>query len=516
MPTNSYTPPGVTVSEVVDPSISPILATPSSVALVAPVTVSGSATNAGGITVTETVKLVATTAVALGTVANTTVSSISIVSVKDATDPSSSEAQTNGVYPSGEGGYVFDSNAKTIRRGNSSSVIPDGNFVYVTYRYTPADYFSAVRMTNIADVEKRFGSAYTSNQTGINSIITYAAAIAFENGALDVILQPLFYDNNGTRQQPTDSQVADDGTWQSTFLALRDIDQINIVVPVIGQSFPNVGDAQQLSIIQKLQSHIKFMKDSEQQQIIAVVGYDNSSSDLVADALTLQADAVALADAYGGDVSENIVFVAPASFTRSTPATSTSELKIGGQYAAVGVAGMIASRPVSQSITRRTLSGFTSVADARTKEQKNEDAGSGLLVIEQKGRSIVVRHGITVNTSSTVKREISVVRAKQRVMESVRDTSEQLIGEVIADGEAPFVVQTAIIGVLEELRGAGDIVDYGDVQARTKSLDPTEIEVRFSYRPAMPVNYISISFSLDLTSGEFDATDTSVVDTSTF
>jgi hypothetical protein len=31
------------------------------------------------------------------------------------------------------------------------------------------------------------------------------------------------------------------------------------------------------------------------------------------------------------------------------------------------------------------------------------------------------------------------------------------------------------------------------------SLEPTTIQVKFSYRPAFPVNYIDVSFSLDLT-----------------
>jgi hypothetical protein len=85
------------------------------------------------------------------------------------------------------------------------------------------------------------------------------------------------------------------------------------------------------------------------------------------------------------------------------------------------------------------------------------------------------------------------------MIESLRDTLDSLIGEVIADDTAPGVVASAIRNVLEALRGAGDLVAYSDIQARTTSLDPTIIEVRFSYRPAFPINYINIVFSLDLT-----------------
>lgn len=516
MASNTYTPPGVTVSEVVDPSISTVIATPATVCIVAPVTVSGSAASAGAITVTDAVTLSSTTAVALPSLVGKTVSATSIVQVVDATQPSVSEAQSNGVYPAGEGGYVYDSNALTIRRGNSSTVIPDGNTVYVTYTYTPTDYFQAIRLDNVADIERRFGAAYTDDGNSINSIITYAAGCAFENGAADVILQPLFFNNNGVRVQPNDAQVAAASTWVDNFVALRDIDAINVITPAIGQSYANVGDSQQLAIIEALQDHIKFMKDSEQQHIIAVVGEDSSTSGSVAQMATLRTHGATLAGRYGGDVAENTIFVSPSRFTRPTPSGNATALTVGGQYVAAAVAGMIASRPVSQSLTRKIIAGFATVAEARTKVDKNTDAANGLLVTEQKAGSVVIRHGVTLDTTSTVRREISIVRAKQRVMESVRSTCENLIGEVVADGDAAIVVQSAVIGVLEELRNAGDLIDYGDVQARTLSLDPTQIEVRFSYRPAFPVNYITVGFSLDLTTGDLTVADTANVDTSTF
>jgi hypothetical protein len=139
--------------------------------------------------------------------------------------------------------------------------------------------------------------------------------------------------------------------------------------------------------------------------------------------------------------------------------------------------------------------------DSRDAQQRNADAAAGLLVIEQKGNNLTVRHGITLNNSNGAsKAEISVVRAKHRMIASVRDTLDtQVVGSLIADANAPQIVATTVAAVLEGLRQARDLVDYANVEAQYTSLDPTTINVRFAYRPAFPINYINIEFSLDLT-----------------
>jgi hypothetical protein len=514
MASNIYTAPGVSVQEFTSPSIDPLLATPASVALV------GKAE--GTVRRTDAVKLTGTTATVLPSISalgasTVTMASGAIVKVVSATSPSAPDGTGNG-YSSGDTGYDFDNSAKTVARG-ASSTISDGDTVYVTYDYTPTDYWLPVRMDNMADIEARYGSPYNTAGTAINSQLSYAAAVAFENGAQDVILLPVSYNNAGTRQQVVAGTgtggVANATTWSDSLTLLRDINDINIIVPVIGQSVASVSDTIQANIINAFQDHAKFMKD-QQQYVFVIAGEDGTDT---GDALmaTLRTHAVALAGRYGGELAEQTVLVSPSKFVRTLPTTAATGIIVGGQYAAAGIAGMLASRATSQPLTRKPVSGFAAVGESRLKSDKNLDAASGLMVLEQKGGLVQVRHSITVSTTSTVTREISVVRAKHRVVESVRETiEEQIIGQVVADGEAPLVVRSAVIGVLEELRLQDDIVDYGDVQARTKSLDPTEIEVRFSYRPAFPVNYVSIGFSLDLTTGDLDLATTGNVDTSTF
>jgi hypothetical protein len=240
------------------------------------------------------------------------------------------------------------------------------------------------------------------------------------------------------------------------------------------------------------------MKTNDQ-YIIGLFGEDSSSNSAVATQATLRAHAIELKARYGGASSQHISFLEPSRFARISPITGR-RFAVGGQYTAAATAGMLAARPVSASLNRKQISGITEVLVPRQKNEKNTMAQEGLTVVEQRGAAVQVRHALTLDNRSSSTRELSVVRAKHRMIESIRDTLEtQVIGEVIADSAAPLVVRGAIIGVLELLRDDRTIVNYRNVDARTLSLDPTTIEVRFSYAPSFPVNYVNVKFSIDLT-----------------
>ncbi len=52
------------------------------------------------------------------------------------------------------------------------------------------------------------------------------------------------------------------------------------------------------------------------------------------------------------------------------------------------------------------------------------------------------------------------------------------------------------------------IIDYRNLAVRQQTLpqgDPTIIECKFQYQPPVPLNYITVAFSIDLTSGVVSA-----------
>lgn len=569
----AYIPPGVTVQELVSSPLTPLLALPGSACLVG--------MSEGLLTRTDTIQLVGTTATILpGVSPGSTLTSDSILSITDATnplvapdgfDPSTdytftpssfslvrqvtsntlsvaitgnpvSFTLTSGSVPaagqvvrlthsattelvtvSGVVGQVvtvftpivngYTTSGSTVTWGN----IPDSDTLRVTYTYTPADYFTPIRLTSMTDVESRFGTAWNAQDsptvgtvagTQVNSPVSFAASMAFQNGATNVVLQPLYFvsSSTGLPVQPNSTQAAASATWSVVFNSLLDFDDINILIPVVGQSAPSVSDAVMLQIEQAAVAFVE-AASNEGNLYVSIVGEDSSVSNTVAQEATLISHANSLESLNNGDTNQQMVFLNTSKF--STPSTGGTT-PIGGQYVAAALAGMLSARSPAATLTRQGVAGINSVTDTRSLQAKNNNAANGMLVVENQGNIVWVRHGITMDNTSAATRELNVVRAKQYIVASVTQTlNTQVIGKVVADASAPTVVNNLMIGTLEDLRGQGILIAYSGVQSALTSLDPTTMAVKFTYQPSFVVNYITVTFSLDLTSGLLSVTSTS-------
>lgn len=507
----AYIPPGVNVEELTSPSVSPLLATSAQICLVG--TAQGYQVGTTQVVFPPGVTPVTVTAPPGGAFIGVTGTQV-FESVKNVTDPTAGSVANQGGYQQGTGAFVAgtgpdfsatiaaDGATVTMTAIADGPLATDGGVVTVTYRYLPENYYVATRVDSQALAEKRFGPAFDTG--GIVTPLTAATAIAFQNGAASVVIQPVFkltdpVNPSSTRIQPTDAEAADAAQWAATFAGLRDVEDVNVLVPVFGQSDPESSTTIVNDILNSAQDHVHYMA-TQGQLMVMVGGMDSSADPSVATAGELRTQAGVMRDRYGGATAEATVLVSPSRFTRALPTVSNTQITVGGQYMAAAVAGMLASRPTSATLTRKQVAGFSSVSDPRDKGAKDADGDAGLLVVEQKGTAIQVRHAITLSNNSTAQRELSVVRSKHRMIESLRQTIDtQIIGSVPADGNAPFLVKNAVIGVLEALRNTAELVDYQSVQARTLTGDPTTVEVRFSYLPAFPLNYVHIVFSVDLT-----------------
>lgn len=513
----AYVPPGVNVEELYSPSVNPLLSVSASVCLVG--LAQGYQVGKVQVTFDDDGSAQTITAPA-GSVFQAVDSDTAFVSVKNVLDP------TQGSIPQ-QGGYLEDTDFETALSGDSKvyTITPldgapatagdlesVGGTLEITYRFIPGNYYEPIRLDTQSAIEARFGPAF--NKDGIVTPLSAAAALAFENGASSVVVQPLFIGTT-TKSQPVvdndSSDVALAPTWENTLAALRDVEDVNIIVPVVGASDPFVGDSNLLNILYEVQDHMNYMQ-TQGQYIIGIFGEDASASLDDATLDVLRTHAGLLRSRHTGLMAEQTVLISPSRFRRVLPSNNNKSILVGGQYVAAALSGMIAARSVVVPLTRKQVSGFVAVEYPNyDKAAKNKDAQEGLLVVEQKGSFVQVRHGTTLNNEGTATRELSVVRAKHRMIESVRQTiDDQIIGTVPADGNAPLVVKNAVIGVLESLRQRRELVDYTGVQARTLTNDPTTVECRFSYRPAFPLNYVNVVFSLDLSAGEISTTTTTV------
>jgi hypothetical protein len=506
----TYQPPGVSVQELTSPSVNPVVSDNTTICLVG--LTQGFETKTFQLTF-PTGTTPKTYTVPAGGIFLKVGTTQAFVSAIDAVDPT----KGTGNIATGVGGYVegaaadfttslsADSKTITITPVAASDIATLGAVINFTYEYLADNYFEPTTLDSLSSVQARFGNAYSTDGLTINSAVSFAAGMAFENGAANLIIQPLFElstpgDHSSTKLQATTGDVATASVWADTLYNLRDNTDINLIVPVIGQSFSGVGDSTLQDIHKVVQDHQQFML-SQGQYIFAYLGEDATTSTTNGSMATLRTHADELAARYGGALAEATVKVTPSLFYKTLPVDNSKTLAIGGQYIAAALAGMTAARPITATLTRKQISGVATVGQTRTKADKDTDASHGLTVIEAKGSAVQVRHAITLDATSTAKRELSVVRAKHNVIESVRTTIDAAL-PIVADGNAATVVKLLAIGVLEQLRLRREIVAYAGVEARILDSDPTTAEVRFSYRPAYPLNYVEIVFSLDLTNGE--------------
>lgn len=490
----TYQSPGVYVQEISSPSASPLLASPAILALVG--------MSAGVISKTVIMTMTGTSPIAIPDLP-TSSTLVAVTSVKSVLDPSRGATDGSGYVDTTH--YTVSAGNKTITRVDAGSTgIQDGEQVYVSLTYTPADYFEPLVTDNLGAIESRFGPALNSTGTAISSHLTFAATMAFLNGATTVVAQPLHSrgtpgDYTTTQTQPTSSTWDLASTWQDSLYLLRDLPEIDVIVPVVGQSMDNVSDADQLAIFTAVVNHLNFMR-YQQSWGMAVFGEDFSSGTVAnyTGRTTTLSHASSLSSLYGGLLKEATVLLSQGRVGVQLSGSSTP-VNIGGQYLAAAVGGMIASRNAPAPLTREYLGGFTGLIDPRTKAQKDDEASKGLCVLEGTDTGIQIRHGVTLDNTSTYKREISIVRGKYFMIDSLRQAIDlQIIGRVPANNDAPMAVNALVTSNLDLLQRQGYIAGFDGVQSRLLDTDPTRVEVRFSYVPIAPLNYVDIIFSLTL------------------
>lgn len=522
-----YTPPQTTVSEITTPSITPLLASAADICIVG---VPGlPSTSLAQLTTTDTVLLQQNVPVVLPTIAALNNDAFLIggpnggnVIVTDVLNPSVGTPLgagyvegTDFTVSTGEG--PPDGTNATIT-ALSTGAISNGTLVQVTYVYVPTDYWNPIRLFTIADVEARFGPSFLAAQnsqtgqtffTGVGSQLSMGARMAFNNGAASVICQPLFTLVDNLQTAVDTSNVGDTSVWSDTLTGLQPFEDIDVIVPILD---PSTSPSNALSIFGTVQSFQSFM-NAQQQYIMAVFGEDGTTSTSnFQNLLTTipQVHAPSLQSNFGNTLSSQCVLINNTVYQVPTPGGYTNTINVGGQYAAAAVAGALGARPVSSALTHAPILGFSGITDPRTPSQKNSDAATGLFVIEQTQGLIRCRHGLTLDIiDGPARSEISVVRSKFLMMESIKQTIDnQIIGQIIADGNSPMIVSSAITGVLTLLQQANAIVSYGAVQSSLTSINPTIITSTFSYRPSFPVDYVQVTFSLDLSNNTVTSSNT--------
>jgi hypothetical protein len=366
--------------------------------------------------------------------------------------------------------------------------IEDGESIRVTYQYTDSAYFEPLRVSAFGTVRDSFGSPIDPSSGAITSPLSFAAKIAFDNGASEMVLLA----TEGTPTLVTRTEISD------AYPLIETLIDVGIVVPLpVGITGTSETPGDTKNIATDLANHVDAASAGGDRRV-GIVGLDKAAA--------IPPNEVAAA------VGSQRVSVVHPNVMQWYNGFANQTVEVSGYYLAAAAAGRMAALPIPEALTKKRIFGFTgvppSVLSTMTKTTKDAWSRGGVSVLEpDRQNRLSFRHFLSTNMQSVLTREVSVTRARDEMMRLITGAVEgaELIGTPIV-ADTPLRVQSVVDGALQTAVSGSSplIVDYTGLTARIAQIDPSVIEVRFSYRPAYPLNYISIVFTIDTTSGTIE------------
>lgn len=381
--------------------------------------------------------------------------------------------------------------------GATANGVKVGDVVFVTYHYTDTSYYTPLLFEDFDLIEDAYGEALlTERPTALNasqivSPLSLGARLVLDNGASAVICVPTDPTAGDLRTQFVQAYAKIEANYNAA-----------LVVPI----FPGTdGSSGAVSgFASDLRNHVvsATVDGFGRVGILGVPANYGATQGLNAPGIETIAQDPA--------VSHKRLIVAYPNRLNLFNGFTNQTIEVDGFYFAAGCAGRLAAGGVQEGLTRKGIAGFSglpaSVTKLQTRSFKDNLSSKGVLVAEvDRQNRFIVRHGLSSDTSSVLTREISITRARDFLFEALQiglDNSG-LIGSPIT-GETTIRVKGAVQGILDVALNRGVFIAYSDIAVRQQVLpsgDPSIIEVKFAYQPAVPLNYIKVSFSIDLSSG---------------
>lgn len=382
----------------------------------------------------------------------------------------------------------------------------DGDTVYVTYSYANATYYSPQEFSDPSQVSATYGAALTGtaptdpNASQVVCALTLASQIAMANGASSVLC---------VATNPADGTIKDQ--FLAAYAKIQANYEASLIVPCFvdgsAQNGGTAADAKSaaavLALVQDANTHcVNASADGFGRMCFVGVETTYVVADQGFDALATTIHSKRTVLSYPNQLS----------FYNALLAQTTV---VSGYFLAAAMAGRLAGGTVERGLTKVEVTGFNGIpavlAQQQTNTFKNSLSKAGVAVAEVLPTgALSIRHGVTTDMSDLTSREISLVRIGDvlfRLVQSGMDNAG-LIGQPI-DENMTTKVKGTLIGILETAVSNNVILSYGNVAVRQQALpsgDPSIIEAQFAYEPAIPANYITVTFAIDLTSGDFTNT----------
>lgn len=383
--------------------------------------------------------------------------------------------------------------------------VDPGTAVFVTYRYTDPTYFAPKSFTSFEDVKDIYGEPLNTQPVGasvdsyeyVTSPLSLAAMLAFANGATQVVLCPTTLPPAEATTDSAKSTARKDAL-RLAMAKLEAVTSVNVVVALP----TGVSEADATTVLTEFSAALNSAATQKTPRF-GIIGFEPGMEDgpdeLLATSGTKQRRMM-------------LAYAGPNGLLMYSGAAN-STFSVGHEYLGAAYAGRMAALPVQYSLTKQVLAGFRGLAGTPIANSlKNQYASAGVAVVEaDRFNRLSVRHGVTTDTTNVNTREASVVRAKDLLVIALDEgtTTSGLIGAPL-DADLLLSVKSAVQGVLDSAVSDETINSYTGLTVRQVDNDPSVIEVKFAYKPAYPLNYIVISFSIDMSSGTTDLTDDTV------
>ena len=363
-------------------------------------------------------------------------------------------------------------------------LITDGQTVYVTYNYTNSAYYVPYVSSDFDEIQSRYGTALNTTTGNVASPLSLAAKLVMEQGTREMILVPT---KGSSVVLVTTTQL------KAAYALLDSRDDVGMVVPLtVGITGTDISVGDTTNAATDLKTHVEASSDNGLYRI-GIYGLDKAA--------VRSHDALATAVA-----SKRVMLAFPNVLTWFNGYKGTT-MELDGYFLAAAYAGMFGSRQAQEPLTRKGVRSFTSiparVLTTMTVSYKNNLSDKGVSVSEltSDGR-LVVRHGVTTDRTSVLTREASIIRAKDTLLRLIFLSLDRsgIIGSPL-DTETPVRVRGLVDGALSQGVAAGLVVSYSNLKVRQSASSLTTLEVKFSYQPAFPLNFVTVSFSINTTTG---------------
>lgn len=394
--------------------------------------------------------------------------------------------------PSGNSALAITS----VSRVNTSVNVSEGAQVILTYNYADITYYQPQIFTDFQSVANAYGNPFvttvpvTPNASQIANPLAYGAQVAFANGANTIVTVAL---------NPADGSL--ENQYISAYAKIANTYSATIVVPVFTDDLTPVSGTV-AAFAGLLAADLKSACVSAANNgypRIGIFGLPRNYSETDEPVNQLA----------GLLANRRLVLAYPEIVVAFNTATNQI-FNAAGCYLAVALGAILSSLPVSTGVTQQQVSGFAGLTQLEisnmTASFMNTLAGSGVSIIYRRwDGAMVIRHGLTTDMSALNNREISLVRQADTLLTLVQQgmVNTGLIGSPITS-ESVATVQSALAGLLEQAITQDVIADYVNltvIQQAPPSGDPTVMSCTFMYVPFIPMNYISVTFAINLTTG---------------